>query len=266
MPGNTGAQAVFYSRSLDGGQTWSKPLMVAEGLVDWPSVTVAASGQVHIGWLHMRPLVQSDSQAPYELWTQSSTDSGNAWNYPQLLNGFDAVSGKPGFTSDGTGRLFVTAPGEGKKLDSIALYAMWNGSSWGAVDRVVLGQYALRGNAASSVSVDATGEFQAVMRVWGYANSGRSAFSIQTIGRTVDTAEKIQLLATFTPVPSPTALPTNTPAPTLTPTPELVKEQPPVIDRSIIGVLLPPAVGVILAIVVIMGGLGIFFGIVRRSK
>ena len=49
-PGSTSARAVYYARSTDQGETWSTPLKIAEGAVDWPQLSLVTGNDVYVAW------------------------------------------------------------------------------------------------------------------------------------------------------------------------------------------------------------------------
>lgn len=265
IPGNAGLQAIYYARSVDRGQTWSTPQQVAEGNVDAPILTVAGTGQTHLSWINKRPLVAADAKAPYEIWNQLTTDAGSTWSNPMVVRGLDAVSGHPGIATDGAGRLFVVAVGEGPKRNAVLQYTEWNGNSWVNFEQRGLGQPAQLGNDAQAAVLSASGEFHVVMRLWTATSAGDYAYSIQAVRKPISALQQVQPLATFTPVPSATPPPTSLPPPTPSPTPLISQAQPPAFGQGMVANLLPAMLGVIVAGVVVVGSLAVYFSVRQRK-
>ncbi|BAS26431.1 sialidase family protein [Limnochorda pilosa] len=84
-PGDDGD--VFYTRSADGGATWSGPLRLngddGSALQFFPSVDVDPSGSVHVMWGDMR---DDASQTRYHIYYTRSEDGGATWGFkdPEL--------------------------------------------------------------------------------------------------------------------------------------------------------------------------------------
>jgi len=73
---------IYYTRSLDNGDTWSDPIILNSDQADggtreqWmPSLSVTASGEVQVSWYDRRNTIARD----YELWGIRSVDNGNTW-------------------------------------------------------------------------------------------------------------------------------------------------------------------------------------------
>jgi hypothetical protein len=99
-----GTRAVYYARSSDGGQTWSTPVEVAKGALDWPRIAVGSANQVYLAWNQARAQsAGTDASSSVEVWSRFSTDGGQRWSEAARVQGFDQVSGPVGLTSDNAG-------------------------------------------------------------------------------------------------------------------------------------------------------------------
>src|SRR5262249_16234073 len=73
---------IYYTRSLDGGNTWSDPIVLNSdqaaggGREQWmPSLSVTASGGVQVSWYDRRDTIDRS----YEVWGIHSSDNGATW-------------------------------------------------------------------------------------------------------------------------------------------------------------------------------------------
>ena len=218
-PGGTDAQAIYYARSTDDGQTWTEPVKIAEGLVDWPRITVTGSGITHIVWNQL-PSKDDGSPAPMSIWAQASDDVGRTWTSPQIVRGFEQVSGPAALISGGGTKAYLTALGMGANTESTLLYSESNDKTWQAVSSFGLGQPATRGNGLDAAFAPVAGRLGALLRERVWQTDGTSRPAIGVTIRTIAPEQIIAVLiatpaATATPQPSPTPPPTATPRPLL---------------------------------------------------
>ncbi|MBN1685905.1 MAG: exo-alpha-sialidase [Spirochaetales bacterium] len=73
---------VYFSRSLDRGETWSKPIVLNDdektSLQFFPELTVGPDGAVHVMWGDMR---DDPTGLRYHIYYTKSTDSGETWGF-----------------------------------------------------------------------------------------------------------------------------------------------------------------------------------------
>lgn len=79
LPGETDPYALYYTHSLDGGESWSSPELVLGGTIRWSALV---SGQD--AWLY-RIWQVSQGEAVTSLQVQSSQDGGRSWSDVRLL-------------------------------------------------------------------------------------------------------------------------------------------------------------------------------------
>ncbi len=250
-PGSRSGRAVYYARSTDQGETWSTPLKIAEGAVDWPQLSLVTGNDVYVAWT--QPASQTTARSPvqYSVWGKYSSDGGARWSQADAVPGFGQVSGPMSLGSDGAGHLYLAAVGEGTGGESVLILSQWMGGSWGAQEAMGLGQPAARDNAAAIAIAPAAGQLSALLRLWTLGQDNQGQFEVAATGRDVAPESTAVPPPTFTPMPTLTPEPTATLRPT--PHPQLLssdKQQPAATTRE--GP--PPLVlgGVLAAIIVIV--------------
>lgn len=255
LPDGAGAQAVAYSRSTDGGQSWSTPVTVAEGATDWPRVAVSGEGQVQIVW-NQAPTQggRKDFVQPTEIWSQFSPDGGGRWAAPALVPGLDDVSGPVSLSAYGARSFHIVGVGKGSGGESALLYNLWDGGAWGEREIFGLGQNATLGNASAALVLPGTSRLVVAIRSWVIEQDGVGRFEVMTTDRTVAAATAAAPAPTFTPLPTFTPTPTLIPQPTATsrprlPTPEAVAAAPSQQTSS----TAPLIIGGLLTVAIVLG-------------
>jgi len=111
------AGSVYISSSTNGGTTWSVPIMAidisasADKPIDRPWLAVDNSGGSYNGSVYLVTKSIKEATAPHHIWLVKSTDNGNSWSIPVLLDSDLSIGatsnamGVPCITSAGT--LFV---------------------------------------------------------------------------------------------------------------------------------------------------------------
>jgi hypothetical protein len=249
-PGSTSERAVYTARSTDQGETWSTPLKIAEGDVDWPQLSLVTADDVYIAWTQAASQAGAKSSLQYSVWGKYSSDGGARWSQPAPVPGFEQVSGPVGLGSDGAGHLYLAAVGEGTGGESVLNVSQWIGGTWSGQDTIGLGQPAARDNAAVIVIAPAAGRLSVLLRLWTLGQDNQGQFEVAATGRDI-APENVPPPPTFTPMPTTTPEPTATLPPTpRPPLPNSDKQQPVATTRE--GP--PPLVlgGVLAAIIVIV--------------
>lgn len=89
-----GGTGLVFSRSLDGGQSWSTPKVIFEAALStemarWPNVAVDELGHVHVVLTHELSTDKNDPNphvnSPMYLYYLRSDDSGESWSEPFLI-------------------------------------------------------------------------------------------------------------------------------------------------------------------------------------
>jgi hypothetical protein len=106
--------SLYYTRSEDGGRTFSDARLVVEEPVTWREIVADAKGNLHLLW--------QQQDAMTTVWHQVSFDGGRSWQFPQGLpdEGLTAA-----LMVDSVGRLHLVDAGPG----SLGHW-LWDGSRW----------------------------------------------------------------------------------------------------------------------------------------
>lgn len=126
----------YYSRSLDGGATWSAPRRIAGD--NYGQVTVATHGadEVHLAW----NAVVAVGDRTHQL----SRDGGETWTAPQLIarrirGGW---TGGPAMVFDSAGALHLVTSVDGPHGVEQIFHVAWDGSAWSEPELVSAGTVA----------------------------------------------------------------------------------------------------------------------------
>jgi hypothetical protein len=115
----------FYTRSVDGGITWTPPLRFAGVGYGQTDVLAAGTGEVHLMW-HAQALIG-------ENWHRWSRDGGQTWSLPREITP-KLKTGFSGFTVgalDSAGVLNLVSVGGGRRgRAQDVYYVAWDGSAW----------------------------------------------------------------------------------------------------------------------------------------
>jgi hypothetical protein len=91
-------EGLYYSRSADGGRTWSDPQILSEGEIQWADITSYGDKTVHIIWQEYDGLVYANV-------SQISLDGGLTWGKQNDIAGVNESPTKVSIASDGHGVL-----------------------------------------------------------------------------------------------------------------------------------------------------------------
>jgi hypothetical protein len=122
-------QGLYYSRSEDGGVTWSDPQIASEGAISWSDMVSYDDHTVHRVWQEANSLVVANL-------SQVSQDSGKNWGKLLDVTGVSERISPAALASNGIGQLYFiqlvepAASTNGNEEDVILQDWKWDGSSW----------------------------------------------------------------------------------------------------------------------------------------
>jgi hypothetical protein len=120
---------LYYSRSLDGGMTWSDVKIVSEGDTQWSDIVCYDDRAVHILWQENDGLVFANL-------SQVSQDSGTSWGKTLDITGVNDSSTLVDLATDGLGnlhfiQLLKNRNASTEKQDNLTLQDWkWTGLGW----------------------------------------------------------------------------------------------------------------------------------------
>ncbi len=212
LPNSLSPRSVYYARSTDGGQTWSQPLTLTVGQVDWPRLALNGPGELVAAWTERTTPDQAEAITPLGVVSVASNDGGLHWTAPDQVHGLEHISGPIDIAPDRSGKLYLGAIGQTLNGESALIYAEWAAQKWGQAQSVTLSQDAVMGNSTALTLAPETGQLVVLMRLWVFDQQNHGSFQIAAMNREVQ-------VTSITPVPAVTPVLTATPAPTVTPLP-----------------------------------------------
>jgi hypothetical protein len=250
-PPGSEPQSLYYSRSVDGGASWSEFSQVTQSPSGWSDLLSSGELAVHRFWL-----------ADYnDLWHQASNDGGANWGQPQRVSSSGEALPLAASVFDGAGRPWLlqaaasrTETGELRPPIELRSWVISNGR-WMSAEGLKFG-----GNEIKEFAAAATGGGDMDVVFSAYASGIGAQPERQTIYHSSRRLELPQVqptaLPTLTPTPAATATMTPTPAPMPTATTSFPTDQseqgglPIPIDTS--NPLTGPLLGAIPAAIVVL--------------
>jgi hypothetical protein len=95
--GSPGSSQIVFSKSIDGGRSWSKPAAVARvpSQAFLPSLAVGGDGTVGVYWDDFRNDRRGDGQLTTDVFYALSKNGGASWRQGHLAGPFDALTAPP---------------------------------------------------------------------------------------------------------------------------------------------------------------------------
>ena len=210
LPPATTRLGVYYSRSEDGGQTWSQPLQVSGVDSGYPILAAAGPDEIHLLWTGT---LSGQSQ----LWHQWSSDGGATWSTATPLLGVSGIAPRASLATDGAGSLYLVGIEQTAQNSAALLYMYWDGQNWSGRESLPLGNSPDSASGASAIVLP-DGRLAVFYRVLALTGSGTSHYVLGYTDRPVQANAVITPQSpTATPLPVDTVVPTSTPSSTATP-------------------------------------------------
>ena len=128
LPQDDISMGFFYSRSADGGETWTDATAISEGPVEWGTVIAANPSAVHRLW--------AESESGRWLFKhQASQDNGLSWNSTVVISASDHRAVLPAVAVDRKGAIhlfLVNSAGD----RSVIQHWIWKKNGWQLEDAV----------------------------------------------------------------------------------------------------------------------------------
>jgi hypothetical protein len=217
LPIGPGPLALYFSRSIDGGLTWSQAELVVDQPPAWSEILANPEGIVHRMW-------QEVTSGGITVWHDLSTADGENWSRTSPVSIFGDTSTISSLVSDPSQRLnLVQVVGRGAGNFSIQHW-VWDNAGWQNNRNLdfTLEPSSLIQSAISGVSP--TGELvvlfsgQSINPDLG-EREGILYFTHRTLDiPIIDPAQQRTITPESSPTPTETTVPTETPVPTALPT------------------------------------------------
>ncbi len=110
--------SIYYSRSLDSGQTWTEPSNIIDAQVIWGQILASSNGVIHRIWQEY-----SGSQNP--IWHEYSTNGGESWSRVTLPSLLGEKIGTPAVSMDASGRIHLLQLSRANDNNASLQYLMW---------------------------------------------------------------------------------------------------------------------------------------------
>jgi hypothetical protein len=192
LPPATTHLGVYYSRSEDGGQTWSQPLQVSSVDSGYPILAAAGPDEIHLLWT-------GNLSGQPQLWHQWSTDGGATWSTATPLLGLSGIAPRASLATDGAGSLYLVGIEQTAQNSAALLYMRWDGQTWTGRESLPLGNSPDSSSGASAI-VLSDGRLAVFYRVLALSGSGTSHYVLGYTDRPVQAGASVT-------APPPTATP-----------------------------------------------------------
>jgi hypothetical protein len=184
---------LYYSRSVDGGATWSNAQILSEGEIQWADITSYDNETVHIAWQEYDGLVYANV-------SQVSQDGGLTWGKQNSVTGVNEAPTRVALVSNGQGTLhFIQLVGQ-SNIDAFNQKSLilqdwkWDGTSW-SVD--LTKDFVIKGEEISysmSAAMTSTGFLGVFVPVEYKDPTGEVISEILTYSRFIEDAGNGQIL------------------------------------------------------------------------
>jgi hypothetical protein len=215
LPSSPNPMALYYSRSDDGGITWTDFNPVTEAPVLWSRIIASKDRTIHRLWL--------ENEGSRVLKHQVSRDGGLTWEPTTSLSVFGEIMGTPGLAEDSSGQLHLVQFYTLSSGDLVLNHWIWNGTSWSNEERLNLGNDSHLDVKAVAVSISAADDLGIL-----YSGSASGEQNSQPANGLYFMSRSLAL-PSLLPTEQPTATlvllaATGTPTPELSPQPTMTAE------------------------------------------
>ena len=208
-PDQESPQGIYYSRSRDGGATWTEALEISSDPDNEPRLAISSDNILHLVWAHT-------TLNGHELLHQWSPDGGQTWSTRARVPDLGVVVAGTGLVADTNGSLYLVGMELTRETSAAIFYLRWDGQTWTNRDSLRLG-YDFREGMNVTAAILPSGQLGVFYRVWAPVAGSGAHYVAGYVGRSVNTNTDFVPVPTFTPRPPPTHLPAATAEPTLTP-------------------------------------------------
>ena len=195
---------LYYSHSVDQGETWSEPQPVTDKSIGW-SKLMRSGNSLHRLWLE----TLRDASI---LWHEVSTDDGVSWRRFSVLSGFGEQEANFSLVSDGLGGIHLVQIVESGESRWYLRYFLWDGERWSIQDETDL-LIDVNAEIISAAAVylpdNHLGVFYELNRTG--VVEGKNILNFITRALNLPDVLKIPLVVESTPVATLSARPTQTP-------------------------------------------------------
>jgi hypothetical protein len=262
-PAGPGSLGLYYSRSDDGGQTWSAAEQVVEEAVVWSEI-------VGIGNRIINRIWQEQSGGGTTLWHEQSQDNGATWTRISPVSIFGEIIQVPSLTWDPSGRIHLLQIIDRSTDEFVLEHWVWDGERWNTDQSLQLDSETTNTVNALVAAVSAEGNLWVLFEnQTGDEASGTLQNNLLLVNRKVETSAGAaepeplpQVTATPAPTPTATAAAEASPAPTATtepalPTPTVnlnLAEEPGAPNSSWVSGIVGPALAGLVVFLIILAG------------
>jgi hypothetical protein len=244
LMGETQPAGLYYSRSSDGGTTWTPVDVVSEQPVQW-SKLIAYQGSLHRLW-------QEKNRLATQINHQVSQDGGESWDAATRIPSDADANSKPDVSIDGTGKLhYLQVVGQDQQVFE---EWEWNNGHWQSVENRKFAAVKLSSPPAVDSGITSAGDIYSLLQFEQAQEDGVET-DIWSIHRSLDMADPVAPITANIPTPSTTTVTEPAPIAQVTGTPisafaGVTDERSP-INRNFIGLGLVGIVALLILVFVV---------------